>query len=256
MRSLITGIRRLINRYSWWIFAADPNCVGAQCILFPVGGTMKSLLVPAVLISNVLVLFAQSGMGVKVSGRVLGASNLPVDAFDRVEMSGPPNSPYLQAKMMPDGSFEFLNVLPGKHGINMRSALQGRVLGVMPTSVIVADKDLNGVELNIPAQTLVSGHIVVDNGGPVPTLDMELVPSHLQGGPRIPLSPTIKADGKFTVIVPEGLERTLRINGFPKNGYRLKAITYGNTDLLKAPLKILPGEIEELNFSFEGTQRQ
>jgi hypothetical protein len=166
---------------------------------------------------------------VKVSGRV---NNLITTHGVRVVLMHPTFGS-LESSVGSDGSFLFPKVMPGNYVA--RLSLSGLSAG---TQVTVADHDVADVVITYPRAFIVSGHVLIEGGGvggtdPAPSFVLEAKDTKPGAG-----SPTTGAsinnlimmnmkDGEYNVSVPN----------IPA-GYQLKSITYGTTDLQKAPLKI------------------
>jgi len=163
---------------------------------------------------------------VKVRGRVeRGSSSAP--APTRITISTPlPTSisagPIVfrsaSTTVQPDGSFEFLNVIPGSY----LADLDGTLLHER-VPLLVGETDLSGVEIMVPHQVRLKGRLVVEDGGPMPrpgidtTFVTRFVPAKFGLGGTLP-----DGDGRFEMLLPEGSYRfTLR--ELPP-GYFLKSV--------------------------------
>jgi hypothetical protein len=175
---------------------------------------------------------------VSVSGKVHG--------FD------PANGPYqvalesritsaVETPVAPDGSFEFARVLK-------RNTFTARLVpaddAASSPAVAVANKDVTGVEILVPAQKEVRIVASMEDNGPAPVFVMSLAGS----GSIVTVLGKPARDGSFTAKLPID-ERRVQINGFPL-GYKVKAVTYRDADLLKQPLKISKDDAGELHVEF------
>jgi TonB family protein len=165
--------------------------------------------------------------GVVVSGRVIRPATQTPTGNQRVFLSG---SSSQNTSINADGSFTFLNVRPGSYNLTISSATLSQ-----PISIVVADKDIMGIEAVIVPTMDVTGTVVVDGGGPRPRLTVSF--SAFKGGTPPPAAVT--PDGTFRTVLREG-EYQLAWSGLP-SGYQLKSATAGSLDLLKNPLKITVG---------------
>jgi len=182
---------------------------------------------------------------VKVSGKVSG---LDTAAFARGPVTLTLNEPRfltsLQAPLSRDGTFEFASVFPGNYSVAVSN-----VTGTNIPPIVVATRDLTGLEISVPRQKEVIGRIVLEGSGPMPRL---AVPMNIVGfstgggtGPTLFMNINPQPDGTFRVTLQEGERRIGQITGLPQ-GYSVKAMTYGNVDVLSTPMKVAPGDTAEL----------
>jgi hypothetical protein len=211
---------------------------------FPMGYSIKSLTYGSLdLLRNpmkiagtdsselVLTFAAEPYSWVKVSGRVTGI-DLSARKY-RLAMTG------LQPKevqLQPDGSFEFTDVLRGSHNLNLTS------LGGIPVSksIVVVDKDMTGVEIAAPPQKEVVGRVVVE--GSRPGFFYFYLALKENSGIRS-VNPAVGTDGTFKIALAEG-ETQVSISGVAANA--VKSFTYGDADILKAPLRVSRTDSKEL----------
>jgi hypothetical protein len=214
---------------------------------FPAGYSVKSLTYGSVdLLRNplkiasadsselVLTFAAELHSWVNVSGRVTGID--PSARKYRLAMTG------LQQKeipLQPDGSFEFTNVLRGSHYLNLTSS------GGIPVSksIVVVDKDVTGVEIAAPPQREVVGRVVVEGSSPG-YFYFSLTLKETSGTRSV--SPVVATDGTFKVVLAEG-ESQVSISGIAANV--VKSFTYGDADILKAPLRVSRTDSAELRLT-------
>jgi hypothetical protein len=175
----------------------------------------------------------------KVSGRVVGAS--PVNGPYKVALTANTLSA-AEAFVDPDGKFEFPRVL---QGTAYTARLVPDTAVASAPRVDVADKDVAGVEIVVPAEREVTVKATVEGNGPVPTFSMVL------RGTTSSLNILVKpeADGTFRTKFPED-ERRIQINGLPL-GYDVKAVTYGSANLNREPLKISTSSTADIVVIFE-----
>jgi len=190
---------------------------------------------------------------VKVSGRVVGlGAAVPVGTVtlagsssivtDANGVSSIVSSGSLDTPLNPDGTFVFPKVIAG----NYTARFSGPGISGS-TAVVVADKEISGVEIALPKDTV--GRVVVEGGGPAPRMVLPLtLISTAAGAPAAGttnMSITPQVDGGFRVALPNGERRVGAPTGLPA-GYSVKSIMYGSTDLLKDTLKVAAGDSAEL----------
>jgi hypothetical protein len=215
---------------------------------------------------------------VKVSGKVVG--------FDPARFARQPvllslnaagYGSSLQARVDPDGSFEFAEVFPGSY--------VARFMGPTPvnipdTPVNVSSSDVK-FDITLPRQKEISGRVLLEGRGPMPQFGLPLmsIPGSSPGaataptggpmsqfglllmsipgsGPGAAAAPTgtlnigPQPDGSFKVNVIEGDHQVGPPSRTPMSalpaGYTLKSLTYGTTDVLNAPLKVRMTDTAEL----------
>jgi hypothetical protein len=161
---------------------------------------------------------------VRVSGRVNGL--LTTQAV-RVVLQ---NAVFggLEASVSPDGSFVFPKVIPANY--TARLSLSGLSAG---RTIAVGDRDVTDVVIEYPRDFVVTGHTIVEGGGNGPVPDVVLVAKNAAGVSR---TSTNANTGVLILNVKDG-EYNVSLRSVPA-GYQLKSMTYGTTDLQKAPLKI------------------
>jgi hypothetical protein len=163
---------------------------------------------------------------VKVSGQV---ANLLTTQGVRVVLMNPVSGSF-ETSVNPDGSFVFPRVIPGNYVA--RLSLSGLTAS---KQVSVADRDVTDVLITYPRQFVVGGHVIVEGAGAnadVPEVTLE---ARQLNGSDVARSPSL-VTGTILLTVRDG-EYNVSARSIPA-GYQLKSITYGTTDLQKAPLKI------------------
>lgn len=182
-----------------------------------------------------------------VSGRVIGLPlSLPSNQV-RVVMTNleRPLASVEETVIGADGSFEFTDVTPGAYHL----FVQAPVLESKRIAIRVRETDVRGLELISP--TLVSGHVIVEEGTPLPMqvetppgapdpltwfrLDIRPTENIERDGPQ-PRSAVVHADGAFLVDVTPG-SYTVGVDRLLL-GYYVKSITVGGADLLREPLTL------------------
>lgn len=125
--------------------------------------------------------------------------------------------------LRPDGTFEFVRVRAGTYSVRYVPSLLASTV-----SVVITDADIKGIELAIPAVFPVT--ITTEGtGSPRTSLRFSSV------GKQNSFSEVTGAQ-TFTINLPEGEYRVFP--GRTPNGYEVKSLTAGSTDLFKDTLKI------------------
>jgi len=170
--------------------------------------------------------------GVVVRGRVALPPAQPSLLVQRISMNSPGNLP-LEAVLKPDGGFEFTKVRPGTYTLMVMAP------GTLnqPLSIAVGNEDVTGILVPLSPTILIAGTVVVEGGGLRPRFQISFA-SFKGTGPQTPAA-TPGPNGEFRTPVPEGDYR-ISWGGLPQ-GYFLKSITAGSTDLLANPLTVVAG---------------
>jgi TonB family protein len=132
----------------------------------------------------------------------------------------------------PDGTFEFRNVQPGSYILN---------IGIpVPTQPLtVGSSDIRGLEFEAP--NVHSVPVRVTTEGLSAAVPRPLFTITYRNG-TTSIGTGSFPDGSVRILLPEGEHRIVpNIAGFT-----VKSLTYGSIDLLKDPLKIGPGDTEDL----------
>src|SRR5262249_49759198 len=120
-------------------------------------------------------------------------------------------------------------VLPGNYVA--RLSLSGLAAA---RQVTVADRDLTDVIIAYPREFVVASHILIEGG---PSDDAPAVVLEAKGLKPASASWTALSVNNLAMLNIKDGEYNVSVRSVPA-GYRLKSITYGPTDLQKAPLKI------------------
>lgn len=209
---------------------------------------------------------------VRVSGRVTGGAGPPAQLILR----GAVADSRFETAINSDRSFALADVLPGAYETTFALSSGLKVPG---PSLVIRDKDQEGIELGVPPLQDVVGRVVVTGNGPGPRLTLRLFPSRAElsemdaglfidefVGSRlgrvefdlsrlgaaeeagvIRLAPS--ADGTFRISVPAGEYRAVLIEGSESVGdsfYIVRAVRFGEADLLHEPMKVKPSASDEL----------
>src|SRR4030095_2168026 len=120
-------------------------------------------------VANIDFQIEKSSIGLTVGGRVIRDGGQ--SGTLQVTLNGNSNGGYenFNATMKLDGSFEFPRVRPGTYNLSVSAQF------VQPRTVVVADKDVTGLELRIPWTGDVSGRVVVDGGDPAPMVQVSFM---------------------------------------------------------------------------------
>ena len=192
---------------------------------------------------------------VKVSGHVTGG------AATGVSLSGTALAETLTAPVGRDGQFEFPTVLAGTY----TARTVPNVVLAPTTSLTVGPTNVANVEIRIPPTRQISGKITVRGNVPVPRVIFSLAngtaaaPINISQGVvlgttgSVSVPTNVRADGMFTVTLPEG-ERAISIlpSSLPA-GYSVNSFTYGSVDLLKNPIRVALADTAEIAIAVDAT---
>jgi hypothetical protein len=176
---------------------------------------------------------------VSVSGKVRGFD--PTNGPFRVVLESRITSA-IEAPVAQDGSFEFPRVLTQN---TYTARLQPADDAASSPTVNVADKDVTGVEIQVPAEKEVRIVASMEDDAPAPVFVLTLAGS----GSTVTTVGKPGRDGSFRAKLPTD-ERQVKITGFPL-GYLVKSVAYKGTDVLKQPLKISKDDADDLQIAFD-----
>jgi hypothetical protein len=186
---------------------------------------------------------------VRVSGKLTGVDDSTFARGLVVAVMSGTNIAQLAVPIHADGSFEFPEVFPGMYFVR---ATGPGILNSPNVPVVVAITDVTNVEIAVPRLKDVTGHLVIEGGGPYPLLAIPFVslPAAIGAPGASGTLPTIRpgTDGTFHIGLPVGESRMANFISLPP-GYTVKSLTYGSTDLLTNPLKIAVTDALELQIS-------
>jgi hypothetical protein len=138
-----------------------------------------------------------------------------------------------EALLNPDGSFVIPNVTPGNYQarlINSGASVQ--------VPVMVGATDVTGVTIPIPKERVVTGLILVEDGIRPTGITVDAKSASGQTiSSTVPTAYQGTNSGQFVLLKMEDGEYGMSVRNLPA-GYSVKSMTYGTTDLLKAPLKL------------------
>ena len=131
----------------------------------------------------------------------------------------------VQASVRSDGSYEFSNLLSGTYSLTVGDRQR--------TTVVVADRDIEDLDIALPTLHKVVGRVVVQGGGPIPRYEIQLSKENS----AIDYYPISSIPGTFATLMPEG-DYLVKFFGFPPEVYEVQSITYGTTDVVKTPFRV------------------
>jgi hypothetical protein len=188
-----------------------------------------------------------------VSGTAVGIAGLPL-AGETVtlqqEIGGSTSltgAPVASAKVAPDGTWTFADILPGEYRVSIRTPALGRQPAQQAhRTVAVAGADVSNVALVAGAGATVRGQVVTDDGSPLPAdlEKMQVRPSFDPVNRAVTALPhpdngRIRSDGSFEVT---GVPRDAVLEVAPLlDGWSLKAIEIDGRDMADLPLAIEAG---------------
>ena len=179
---------------------------------------------------------------VRVSGTVVDSTGAPTQAILNLTPAGFGDEGGLQmgnpARVLPDGTFTILNVVPGDYVLTVTGRGSGNAnstpeVASMPLSV--GNEDLAGVSVATSKGGSIRGTVVADNNGKVQTANIQVSVQPLRqtlGGftPRGQVS----AAGTFELTSLIGTH-VLRVDRLP-DGWNVKSIRANGKDITDAPI--------------------
>jgi hypothetical protein len=162
-------------------------------------GATSILISAGAVVANLDFTITQS-TGVRISGRVPGGVGRP----GLVAITGGPTSRFTTTQLTPDGTFEFLKVMPGNYTLQASPAN-----GLPNLPLLVADKD---IEIGVPTGpgVQVSGVVGLGPRSPRPA------------GQRVVLSGT--TNGWTLLEGPVSANGTFSVAGVPPGTYNVKTV--------------------------------
>jgi hypothetical protein len=190
--------------------------------------------------------------GVRVSGVLSNIEGAPFnDPNSRVVLRNG-NALAAISRIASDGLFEFTGIAPGTYSLS----LSGGGFAISPIIPVRVEKaDIRNLEMTVPRAKQVSGRVTLEGNGPLPKLQLLLKPlkdpsakflsptfGTNEGFPgTTPITPLVdltpRTDGTLNVRIPEGDWQVSLKGEFPE-GYFITALIYGNTDILRNPMKV------------------
>lgn len=174
----------------------------------------------------------------KVSGTVMREDKRAPDSVlnaDRILLRGAGTPKVLDIES--SGAFEFTKVSPGSYEIVI-----GPMVTMEPVKVVVTDKDVTGLRVVVPDSVSVRGTVIVEGGGPCPRF--QLVFTRIDGAESRPAPVNVPTATLFAATLSSGQYR-VTANGLP-NGYALKSMILGTTDVLSQPMSLASGDAQSM----------
>jgi hypothetical protein len=181
---------------------------------------------------------------VKVRGKVTGLDAPTVARGITLNLTDPRLVTTLQAAVLNDGSFEFPAVFPG----NYNTMLSVTIPAFRMPTVNVANREITDLEIILPRLIQIAGRVVLEGSGPIPRLSIPFTTTGGASPQTAMVSINTQGDSTFRVTLPEGQFQLGRPNGLP-NGFTLKSVQYGSTDVTGATLKVSSAEPAELRLT-------
>jgi hypothetical protein len=113
--------------------------------------------------------------------------------------------------------------------------------------LVVGRKELRDIRLVHTKVRRLQGRVIVQGNHPQPRASYEAITRGMRPSPGNGVM--TDSDGTFVLVVPEG-EHKFEISGYAPP-YRIRSIQYGNTDLLKKPLKVHGKSHSEILVTFD-----
>jgi Carboxypeptidase regulatory-like domain len=186
---------------------------------------------------------------VKLSGRVTGLDSwMERDDIPKVNMFRHGTLEWHSISLNTDGTFEAA-ARPGIYILSVRTT-RPDTTELAPSDApptfstlpfLVADKDVTGIEIDIPRLKQAAGRIIPEDGAPQPAFTgLRLTGDSLSASVRIAAAP----DGTFGAKLPEGTY-WCSVQGL-HDSYSVSSATYGSANLLAEPLSVSRNDNSEL----------
>jgi hypothetical protein len=176
--------------------------------------------------------------GVRVRGRITGIPTDGPAGWLRVSLAMP--GVEIEQSARPDGTFEFLNVGPGRAAF---AVSPGRIT---LNQTVVGDTDVDGIMLSATGTPQLFGQVTVEGGRRLPSSEDTMTGAVVRVEAREARGKTTQAqfmrsDGVFGFPALPAGDYSFRFPRLPK-GYSVKSITHAGADVLKSPLKVAAGQ--------------
>lgn len=159
-----------------------------------------------------------------ISGRAVPRPGLPIPPNSRMAAVSAVGQQQVEIKA--DGSFEFVRLVPGSYRVQYTPTPFPE-----PVTVALIDKDVKGIVVPVPPPPIfITGNIAMDDGSAAPNISLAFVPV-AQGN-----TTEVTSRQWFVINLPEG-EYRVSAKRLP-NGYALKTLTAGTTNLLTSPVNL------------------
>jgi Carboxypeptidase regulatory-like domain len=174
------------------------------------------------------------GVGVKISGRVIfDPRQKPSTGLQHISLAR--GAPFVdEVPIKDDGTFEFTRVAPGSYSVVIRGVAAVR-------AIQVGERDVKGIELNVPLRYEVPARMVVERNGPLPNRPVGVF---FEGSDRRGSQAQFLSDAPIKVLFLEDSYNAMP-NDVPP-GYTITSIQRGSLDLMKDPLKIPSNETSDI----------
>jgi hypothetical protein len=188
---------------------------------------------------------------VRVSGTVADSTGAPTQAILTLTPAGFGDEGGLQignpARVLPDGTFTILNVVPGDYVLTVTGRGGGRAAGANATpevgsmSITVGNEDLAGVSVTTSKGGSIRGTVVADGNGKVQTSNIQVGVQPLRQTPG-GFNPRgqVSASGTFELNGLIG-SHVLRVERVP-DGWNVKSIRANGRDITDTPIEFRGSE--------------
>jgi Carboxypeptidase regulatory-like domain len=183
---------------------------------------------------------------VRVSGTVVDSNGAPTQALLNLTPAGFGDDGGLQlgnpARVLPDGSFTILNVVPGEYVLTVNGRPNGNATPeVASMPVTVGNDDLAGVSIATSKGGTIRGTIVADNNSKVATTNIQVsvqalrpAPGNFQPRTQVSSAGTFELNGLIGAQV-------LRVDRLP-DGWTVKSIRANGRDITDTALEFRGSE--------------
>ena len=183
---------------------------------------------------------------VRVSGTVVDSNGAPTQALLNLTPAGFGDDGGLQlgnpARVLPDGSFTILNVVPGEYVITVNGRPNGNATPeVASMPVTVGNDDLAGVSIATSKGGTIRGTIVADNNAKVATTNIQVSVQALRPAPgNFQPRTQVSSGGTFELNGLIGAQ-VLRVDRLP-DGWTVKSIRANGRDITDTALEFRGSE--------------
>jgi len=183
---------------------------------------------------------------VRVSGTVVDSNGAPTQALLNLTPAGFGDDGGLQlgnpARVLPDGSFTILNVVPGEYVLTVNGRPNGNATPeVASMPVTVGNDDLAGVSIATSKGGTIRGTIVADNNAKVATTNIQVSVQALRPAPgNFQPRTQVSSGGTFELNGLIGAQ-VLRVDRLP-DGWTVKSIRANGRDITDTALEFRGAE--------------